>query len=243
MKNLIVVFVIFSCFVNCNFTTSKKCDCENVDDCLSKYKFKEARELDGKDSSSIYSQLPKIIEAEVTFWISQKEFERAYETLIQDIEKLSPLRKNKLLKKVIMSKLENNNTSNLTELLGLMSCIKTNKELKDYPGESISEINQTFFECYLESANFYKKLSKNDDLNKLLSSLPNKLLIDVQETDITGNGGSNPDLDCEKLYLSIKRGLSQNQFIDNYRGCDYHYLICTYRYPIMEIEKQIKRVD
>jgi len=57
---------------------SKRLGCNNIDDCLSKYKFEEARkyasEVNERDKSEMTYQ---VIVTECEYWISQNEFEKA----------------------------------------------------------------------------------------------------------------------------------------------------------------------
>jgi hypothetical protein len=62
------------------------CDCNNVDDCLSKYKFSEARTFASSlnsgglgENMSQVKALSKIINAECNYWLSQNEISRTQE--------------------------------------------------------------------------------------------------------------------------------------------------------------------
>ena len=51
--------------------------CDNVDDCLSKYKFEEAREYASGNQWLNSFKMEKIVMAETNYWIKQKDFDRA----------------------------------------------------------------------------------------------------------------------------------------------------------------------
>lgn len=92
MKNLYFVLISLFCLNSCNTNeTCPNCNCDNVDDCLSNYKFEEARKyavsypeggwLQGKKYEYSKSEaFYKIINTEVDYWLSQNELEKAKNT-------------------------------------------------------------------------------------------------------------------------------------------------------------------
>jgi hypothetical protein len=101
MKQLFLIVSCFLVLVSCD-NPCPDCGCDNVDDCLSKYKFEEARKYNsaiitfddenkyGNGRSSEESK-PFIIIAEVQYWISQNELEKA----VNISKELLPLNKMK----------------------------------------------------------------------------------------------------------------------------------------------------
>jgi hypothetical protein len=64
----------------------EKYKCYGVDDCLSKYEFQGAREYASESrkfepSWDVEANLSKIITAESTYWLNEKEYERAYKII------------------------------------------------------------------------------------------------------------------------------------------------------------------
>lgn len=60
-----------------NKVTAISCGCDNVDDCLSKYKFEEARKFASNMKSGKTEELYKIICSESDYWINQNDLIRA----------------------------------------------------------------------------------------------------------------------------------------------------------------------
>lgn len=63
----------------------EKYKCYGVDDCLSKYEFQGAREFASETEKfepwDVDANMNKIITAESTYWINEKEYERAYKII------------------------------------------------------------------------------------------------------------------------------------------------------------------
>lgn len=83
MKNLYVYIIIIFCLYGCSQNNTEiacpNCGCDNVDDCLSKYKFEEARKHGSLSSDWEKTKIfQKIIITESEYWISQNELDKAY---------------------------------------------------------------------------------------------------------------------------------------------------------------------
>jgi len=98
MKNLIIVLIVLLCFFGCK-NPCPNCGCDNVDDCLSKYKFEEARKyasaINNSDESNNYGNgkwskeaLFDIIYSESKYWINHNELNRA-ESLAKELSNFS----------------------------------------------------------------------------------------------------------------------------------------------------------
>jgi hypothetical protein len=63
----------------------EKYKCYGLDDCLSKYEFQGAREFAGETGKfepwNIDDNIKKIITAESTYWVNEKEYDRAYKII------------------------------------------------------------------------------------------------------------------------------------------------------------------
>jgi len=66
---------------------AEKYDCENVDDCLTKFNFEAARAFAGAMESDLMGDkqqaFKKIISAETTYWIDEGEYDRALSILAE----------------------------------------------------------------------------------------------------------------------------------------------------------------
>ena len=78
--------LMYSCGGNSNYDTAKegikeKYNCDNVDDCMAKYDFEAARAYmaaeESENGMGVYSNLPKITQAESVYLAKQGEYERA----------------------------------------------------------------------------------------------------------------------------------------------------------------------
>ena len=102
---LIIVFLLWN-FV---FRICPNCGCDNVDDCLSKLKFEEARKYAANETPGFRPDaFYKIIVAETQYWISQNELDRAKNTLKELLSLENGMNGNETERKEKFSELNNN---------------------------------------------------------------------------------------------------------------------------------------
>ena len=90
MNQFLLALVSIVFFLSCSNNPCSKCDCDNVDDCLSKNKFDEAMKYATIDADGFWKAenhyrngmaapeaIQKVLIYEVNYWISQNQLERA----------------------------------------------------------------------------------------------------------------------------------------------------------------------
>jgi hypothetical protein len=217
------------------------CGCSNVDDCLSKYKFEEAR----KYASNIKEvwrpkQMVKIISAEAEYWVTQKEFSKAL-VLCKELSRIKIENKLdfsegdkqefyiKTLYSLISAKVQSNNMDGINELVDEMY-------ISDEPNSIKSK-------CYKVIINKYCENRDYDGAKKVVIKLPEQTISRDKEYISYGSSqeGESEVQTCRKKYNSIKKGLKQNQEIEPFKESDSdYYIITTYEYPQKEALKIIE---
>lgn len=193
------------------------CGCENVEDCLSKYKFEEARKYASKLTDDKYSTkwygrgddqktknqgLYAIISAETDYWISQNELEKA------------------------------ENTCNELK----------NIQLNYVDGIKQEDLEHKFLEFNLKIIGKYCEKGQYGKAKSIAIKLPEQKIIETTERISSGFSGNDPEdiLICRNKYDSTKKGLKSNQRIEPFKetsGDDYK--ISTYEYPRNQALKTI----
>ena len=193
------------------------CDCDNIDDCLSKYKFEEARKYaseltDEKYDKKWYNyivggsekrktkneELYAIISAETDYWISQNELEKA--------------------------------ENNCNELKNIQ--LNFDDGFGDRIGQE--ELEYKLLEFNLKIINKYCEKERYDKAKNFAIRLPEQKIIETSEYISSGSMSYSTEdiLICRKVYNAVKKGLKHNQEIEPFKetnGDDYR--ITTYEYP------------
>ncbi|WP_395050303.1 hypothetical protein [Flavobacterium sp.] len=204
------ILFLFSC-------KNSSSDCDNIDDCLSKYKFEEARNYASELTDENYDkkwynyivggveerktkneELYKIISTETDYWISQNELEKAENTC--------------------------NELKNIQLSFNYGSGDRIGQEELEH---KISEFNFKIIRKYCE-------MKQYDKAKAIAIKLPEQKIIETSERISSGFSGNDPEdiLICRNKYNSTKKGLKSNQRIEPFKetsGDDYK--ISTYEYP------------
>ena len=77
---LFIILIPLTLILHSNKEKEQDVPCENIDDCLGKYKFEEARKLVSQEEGSWDAEsiaMRKIVFAEAYYWVKNKEYEKA----------------------------------------------------------------------------------------------------------------------------------------------------------------------
>ena len=228
--------------------TTKRCDCRNVDDCISKYCFEEAREYAAhkgllRSRSDISFDFAKIIKSEATYWLGEKDVKRAInasnelrslETIDKPDEEIHTDLGGHDLKKVEGFTIGIKNTY-YSELL--FNIIKSNIESKEfdsiiiltkmfpeYNETSDDECNKIKSECFIY---IVQKLCQSGEIKKandMADNLPDKVKINTRYYEMALVNGlftnvAEDDLKAQEVYEEFASKFAEaNEEIEPFRG-------------------------
>jgi hypothetical protein len=219
MGRFVSFVFIFLLSISCNYTSSDclGCGCENVDDCLSKYKFEEARRYASKFTDDYYErtmfgqnrttkndELYKIICTETDFWLTKNDLDKA---------------------------------------ISLSNEIKNINFKEKYDGDRISkkQADEKYCEIIVQIINACLRNNQLDKARNFSYQLPKKIL--YQEKFYVGHiHHKNKDKERELLklaYINKKKELKLSQEIEPFDEFSSSYQITTYLYPQKEALKII----
>lgn len=231
----LLIFIVIFCILayrGCDYALDAcpDCGCVNLDDCISKYKFEEARKYAGNWQAAS-TDMNKVIIAEAQYCISQKQFNRAF-ILSKELayRKIGDSNEefHKLLSEIISAKIQENDLNDI-------NAVFSGYDLIVLPNNTY-KINS-----YLQIIRKFCEVGEKTKATDFIQNMPEKLTIKEEEVYIYNSDGSNEKEEtasCRKKYNAIKTGLKQNQVIEPFKEShsDY-YKITTYEYPRKEAKK------
>lgn len=224
---------------------NKKCDCINVDDCISKYCFEEARNYASNESrSDISFDFAKIIKSEATYWLGEKDVKRALnvssellslETIDKPNEEIhTAWDSDNDLKKVDGFTIGIKNTCYSELLFNIIKAQIGNKQFEtiieltkmfpEYNETNDDECNKIKSKCYIY---IIQKLCQDEELkkaNEILEYLPVRMKISTRYYKMPLENGlfnnvAEDDLKAQEVYKEFASKFAEdNEEIEPFKG-------------------------
>ncbi len=229
MKHLLSLVSCAILIYSCSNNPCKNCGCDNVDDCLSKYKFVEARKYVSKEDS--HEQLAKIFLTESKYWFSEKQFNRALDAgkelvhLGFDNDKKEYIQ---LLSEIISAKIQSNDLNEIGLILDAFDLVEGQNKIKT--------------NCYFKIISKYCENGNINEAKNFTQNLPEKIVSKENRHIKSDLSNLNDEIeDCRIQYNEIRQRLKSNQEIEPFKKAwETDYVITTYEYPRKEAMKIIE---
>lgn len=219
MKRILFILSFSILFYGCN-SSCIMCGCDNIEDCISKNKFDEARKYQSQLPSDGLERkffsvdrvehknpaLFKIISAEAKFWLNQNDLERAL----------------KISEELKLIQTEHNFEGDFVSML---------------------DVNTKYYELKYAIIRKYCINGRLEEAKSIVQEFSQTELLDKEERHISYSTGERDVrvAKCLKIYNTVKKGLKSNQEIEAFKGTDLDdYIIKTFIYPREEGLKIIK---
>lgn len=208
MKRILSLLSISIFIFSCSNSNPPSIDCDNVEDCISKNKFDEARKYQSKlprngiidkgffsadeNIESKNRALFKIISAETKFWIYQNDLVRSLKTL-EDLKLIETGKYHYLV--------------------------------------STEEVNTKYYELKYEIIRRYCINGEIEEANTLVQELPEREFLEKENRYISHSSNATDEdtriAKCLKKYNKIKNGLKKNQEIESFKETSENYYEIT----------------
>lgn len=234
MKHILLVLIGAIFLFGCN-NPCPDCGCDNVDDCLSKYKFEEARKYAAAEDAKLlqsFVERKRVAFAEAEYWINEKDFKRA----LPIAKEIGGQEFGTLINEIITKKIQLEQIDDV-EIYYLSFPERTFEEgIKDIWNDenTVTATNKVKYDLSIKIIKTFGKLGQFEKAESLLNNIPESIIVSSLEKNLQDGD--------EKLYYSIKSQLKENQkFYEPWQGYipEYYHIIST-EYPRKEALKIIK---